>query len=141
MAGKFFVKFLIVDDSSFMRKTIISTILGGKVFTDENTIFMEAADGIQGLEAARLRGPHIILVDWNMPNMDGYEMIQEVRKWNPKIPIIMITIEGTEDRIEKAMAKGMATDYIEKPLEPGVLEKKLLAAFEALRSSEKSAKK
>ena len=44
----------------------------------------------------------------------------------------MIASEGTPDRIEKARAGG-ATDYVVKPLEPGVLEKKLLAVFEALR--------
>ncbi len=130
------VKFLIVDDSMVMRKLIMQTIFKGSVFNEQNTVFVQAADGALGVDMFKKEKPHIILSDWNMPNMDGFQMVQEIRKLDAKVPIIMITTEGTEDRVQKALAEGHATDYIVKPLQPGVLEKKLLKAFEALRGAQ-----
>jgi len=130
------VKLLIVDDSKMARKMIVQTLHQGGVFNDENTRFLEAGDGIQGLQEFGIRKPHLVLTDSIMPEMDGFQMIAEIRKINPKIPIIMILAEDTPDVIQRAMAKGMATDYVIKPVEPGVLEKKLLKAFQELQTGQ-----
>jgi len=130
------VKILIVDDSALARSMTVQVILQGNVFDNDNTRFLYAPDGIAALEAFKIKKPQVVLTDWTMPNMDGYELIKKIREIDPLVPIVMISEESTPDRIDKATAKGMATDYIIKPLQPGVLEKKLLKAFEAIRSAQ-----
>lgn len=126
------VKFLVVDDSAVMRKMIIQTIYKGTVFSEENTEMVQAGDGVQGVEQFKASQPQIVLSDWNMPNMDGLEMIRKIREIDKKVPIIMITTEGTEDKMQLALAENLATDYVIKPLTPGTLEEKLVKAFQAL---------
>ncbi len=127
------IKILIVDDSSIMRKMIVQTILKGNIFNHDNTRFFEASNGSQGVELFGIHRPQVVLTDWTMPQMDGIQMIEAIRKRDPDTPVVMITSEATEDRMKIAKKAG-ATDYIVKPLEPGVLEQKLLKAFEALRN-------
>lgn len=119
---------LVIDDSRAVRMLI------GKILRDLGFHVSEAGNGREGLE--KLRGnPEIrlVLVDWNMPIMDGLEFIEEVRRhrgWDP-VRIVMVTTETESERVERAIAAG-ANEYVMKPFTPEVLVAKLslLEAFE-----------
>lgn len=128
------IKFLLVDDSAVMRKMIMQTIFKGSVFTEDNTEMLQAGNGAQGVESFQANKPQIVLSDWNMPIMDGLEMVKKIREIDKVVPIIMITTEGTEDKMKEALTQGLATDYVVKPLRPGELEGKLLQAFQMIKS-------
>ncbi|MFM7072786.1 MAG: response regulator [Planctomycetota bacterium] len=119
---------LVIDDSRAVRMLI------GKILRDLGFHVSEAGNGREGLE--KLRGnPEIrlVLVDWNMPVMDGLQFIEEVRRhrgWDP-VRIVMVTTETESERVERAISAG-ANEYVMKPFTPEVLVAKLslLEAFE-----------
>lgn len=85
----------------------------------------EAENGIEGLERA-LSGDHALyLVDVNMPKMDGYAFVGEIRR-NPDlhaVPVVMISTEAGEHDRERAFAAG-ANDYVVKPVQPRALQER-----------------
>lgn len=103
---------LLVDDSKTMRtiqKTALASVAPGVTFG-------EAADGLEALKviAATPGGFNLALVDWNMPNMSGLELVAKVRQTDRKTPIIMVTTEGERERIVEALKAG-ANNYMLKP--------------------------
>jgi len=77
---------------------------------------LEAADGLQGINALKENKPDVVTCDIAMPNMDGYGFVKAARE-NPEtqnIPIIMLTATGQEEEVVKAMALG-ANAYLTKP--------------------------
>ena len=110
---------LIVDDSQTMRKVIRkSVVISGFDLGD----CWEAGNGQEALKVVSLHGIDLILADLNMPVMNGLEMIRELRKKEAycHIPVILITTEGSEKRLEEAYAVGIKS-YIQKPFHPEVL--------------------
>lgn len=112
---------LIVDDSRAMR-----TILGKMV----TSLGFEVSTAIHGKDAldqlvAGLR-PELMLVDWNMPEMNGFDLLQSVRSdaAYAATKIIMVTTETEVQRIAAALAAG-ANEYIMKPFTPEVIYEKL----------------
>ncbi len=114
------MKFLLVDDSRTMRniwKKVVSSISGTEVF--------EAGDGIEGLKQIAENGPfNVMLVDWNMPNMDGLTMVTKVRETDKKSIIIMCTTEAEKPRIIEAIKAGV-NNYVVKPFTPDTLLTKI----------------
>ncbi len=114
------MKFLLVDDSRTMRniwKKVVSSISGAEVF--------EAGDGIEGLKQITENGPfNVMLVDWNMPNMDGLTMVTKVRETDKKSIIIMCTTEAEKPRIIEAIKAGV-NNYVVKPFTPDTLLTKI----------------
>lgn len=112
---------LIIDDSRAMR-AILKRILGKLDF-----VISEAADGVEGLQRlSENKDVSICLVDWNMPNMNGYEFVKAVRadKANQDIWLMMVTTETEMSRVVKAMAAG-ANEYVMKPFTDDVIVDKL----------------
>ena len=112
---------LIIDDSRAMR-AILKRILDKLDF-----ITSEAADGLEGLQRLKENSDiSICLVDWNMPNMNGYEFVKAVRadKSNQDIWLMMVTTETEMSRVVKAMAAG-ANEYVMKPFTDDVIIEKL----------------
>jgi two-component system chemotaxis response regulator CheY len=107
---------LIVDDSSSMRK-VIRKILQISGF-DVGEIF-EASNGKEALEVLDSNWVDLILSDIHMPVMDGYKFLEELKKKEDfnHIPVVLITTEGDESKLQKAMSLG-AHGYIRKPFEP-----------------------
>ena len=105
-------KILIVEDSPTMRQLIIFALKRIR-----NLKVVEAGDGVDGLKKLLSDTFHLVIVDINMPVMDGLKMISLIRKDNvyKSIPIIIITTEGGEEDKERAMALG-ANAYITKPI-------------------------
>ena len=110
------MKFLLVDDSRTMRN-IWKKVIAGL----ENSEIVEAGDGVEGLNAIKENGPvDIMLVDWNMPNMDGLTMVKKVRETDKSTPIIMVTTEAEKPRIIEAIKAGV-NNYVVKPFTPDAL--------------------
>ncbi len=115
-------KFLVVDDSLLIREFIKSNIAA--VFPD-----IEVSDAGNGKEARqKLENSHfdLILCDWEMPEMNGSELLQWIRG-NPatgKLPFIMVTAKRERESILEAIKLGV-TDYIVKPLTADVLCRKI----------------
>ncbi len=118
-------KILVIDDSSTMRRILVNTLarLG---YTD----ILQAADGVEGWEAYRAHKDEIeaILTDWNMPNMDGLELVKKIRAVDQDTPIVMVTTEGGKKEVITALKAGV-NNYIVKPFDPPTLRKKLEAIF------------
>lgn len=112
---------LVVDDSRAMR-TILGGILGELGFEVAN-----AADGAQALAELHDSGPfELALVDWNMPQMSGLELVEEVRS-EPAfadLRLVMVTTETEMERVSEALEAG-ADEYIMKPFNKDMLVEKL----------------
>jgi two-component system chemotaxis response regulator CheY len=110
---------LVVDDSSVIRK-VARRILEGLDFE-----IVEAEDGEQALEACQRHLPEAILLDWNMPKMDGYEFLRMLRKLpggdGPKV--VFCTTENDVAHIARALHAG-ANEYIMKPFDKEIVEAK-----------------
>ena len=110
---------LVVDDSSVIRK-VARRILEGLEFE-----IVEAEDGEQALDACRGHLPDAILLDWNMPKMDGYEFLRSLRKLpggdGPKV--VFCTTENDVAHIARALHAG-ANEYIMKPFDKEIVEAK-----------------
>ena len=116
------MKLLVVDDSSTMRRIIKNTLqrLGHKDI-------LEAEHGLEdwGLLEAN-SDINVLITDWNMPEMNGLELVKKVRAEQKYIdmPIIMVTTEGGKAEVITALKAGV-NNYIVKPFTPQVLKEKL----------------
>src|SRR5215204_4447178 len=110
---------LVVDDSSVIRK-VAKRILEGMEFQ-----ILEAEDGQQALEACQRTLPDAILLDWNMPKMDGYDFLKALRRMpggdRPKV--VFCTTENDVAHIARALHAG-ANEYIMKPFDRDIVEAK-----------------
>ncbi len=88
---------------------------------------VEAADGAAGLDEGRRLGVDLILLDLRLPRMDGMEVLTELRRTHPNLPIIILTARGSEDDRVRGL-KGGADDYVVKPFSA----RELLARVEAV---------
>jgi len=116
------LKLLVVDDSSTMRRIIKNTLsrIGHKDV-------LEAEDGAVGWEVLQSNPDiDVLITDWNMPEMNGLELVQKVRAevQYEDMPIIMVTTEGGKTEVITALKAGV-NNYIVKPFTPQVLKEKL----------------
>ena len=114
---------LVVDDSRVVRKAarrIVET-LGFTV--------REAEDGAQALAACREAIPKVVLLDWNMPVMDGISFLRAARaEFGPDRPVVVLcTTEAAVERIVEALEAG-AQEYIMKPFDAALLQDKFVQA-------------
>ena len=111
---------LVVDDSRVVRKAA-RRLLEGFGFTVQ-----EAEDGQQALLACRERLPDLVLLDWNMPVMDGITFLHAARaEYGTEKPLVMLcTTENTPEKILEALDKG-AQEYVMKPFDAEILSGKL----------------
>jgi len=119
------LKFLIVDDSAFMRKVVKDML---KESGYENV--HEAANGLQAVEQAAIIKPDIITMDITMPDMDGIQAIKEVLKVSPNSKIIMCSALGQKNMVLEAIRSG-AKEYVIKPFE----KSRLMEAIERVMYS------
>jgi two-component system, chemotaxis family, chemotaxis protein CheY len=114
------MKILLVDDSRTMRN------IEKKILADLGQVeFAEAGDGEEalGVIGATAGGFQLILVDWNMPNMDGITLVNRIRSADKNTPLVMVTTEAEKCRILEAIKAGV-NNYVLKPFTPeGLLEK------------------
>lgn len=116
---------LVVDDSAAMRKIIINALNKTEL---KGSKVVEAADGKDGFDKFAAGNFGLILSDWNMPEMDGLEFVEKVRRADNKVKIIMITTEGTFGKLENALDAGV-DEYVTKPFTPEMLDRKVRKVF------------
>ena len=114
---------LVVDDSLPMRAVIKKTV---KVSGFNVGRFFDAINGREALDILKEEWLDLVLTDYNMPDMNGLELLVEMKKDDilKTVPVVMITTEGSRQRVEEFMAKG-AADYIKKPFTPEEIREKL----------------
>jgi two-component system chemotaxis response regulator CheY len=112
---------LVIDDSRATRRIV------GLYLKELGFEIIEAGDGQQALDALVEHGlPDVVMVDWNMPVMNGLDFIKAVRadKANRDLPIIMLTTETEMERMALAFLAGV-NEYIMKPFSRSMIEEKL----------------
>ncbi|MFN9993409.1 MAG: response regulator transcription factor [Phycisphaerales bacterium] len=121
-------KVLIIEDDGAIRRGI------GDALRFAGYSVEEAADGVDGLQAAMAIEPNLILLDVLMPKMDGFAVLSEIRRARPTLPVIMLTAKGEESDRVTGLRAG-ADDYVVKPFSVN----ELLARVEAVlrRSAER----
>jgi chemosensory pili system protein ChpA (sensor histidine kinase/response regulator) len=120
---------LTVDDSQLIRRIVSRALRSFKCRV------IEAEDGAIGLKCIEEHKPNIVILDHNMPNMDGFEMLKHVRT-NPKIKetkVIMLTANSTPDFIRATVSLGVR-DFIVKPFEERQLIAKVLRQVQLSRA-------
>ena len=120
------MKILLVDDSRTIRN-IQKNVLSQLGYTDT----LEAGDGVEALKILETVTPDLMLVDWNMPNMDGITLIKTVRKTDKTLPIIMVTTEAEKSRVLEAVKAGV-NNYAVKPFTAETLSEKIKQTFAKL---------
>ena len=110
---------LVVDDSSVVRK------IARRILEEMNFQITEAEDGEQALEACKRAMPDAVLLDWNMPVMDGYEFLCSLRRLpGGDVPkVVFCTTENGMDHISRALHGG-ANEYIMKPFDKEIVAAK-----------------
>ena len=110
---------LVADDSAVMRRILMGTLVRLGI-TDVD----EAENGEEAVEAFGKADYGLVLLDWNMPKMNGFEALKAIRSKTTQIPVIMVTAEAEKDRVIEALKAG-ANNYVIKPFKPDVIAKKI----------------
>ncbi len=119
------VNVMIVDDSLPMRTVIIKTI---KASGFGNAHFFEAINGREALNLLQTEWMDLVITDYNMPEMNGMELLQEMKKDDilRAIPVLVVTTEGSREKIKAFLAQG-AADYVKKPFTPEAIRQKIIS--------------
>ena len=126
---------LVADDDPVCRKLLCDLIApwGFEV--------LAASDGVEALAVlSRPDAPPLVILDWSMPRMDGFEVCRAVRgrKGGDRTYILLVTARGNREELLKVVIAG-ADDYLTKPFEPADLKIRLRAALRIIRMQEKLA--
>ncbi len=118
-------KVIFVEDSPTMRRIIANSL--NKIGI---TSITEAENGVDALDKIDAQDYDMIITDWNMPEMNGEELVKTLREKDKfkKTPILMITTRGMQDDVMTAIKIGV-NGYIVKPFTPEVLKKKIAELF------------
>jgi len=121
------IKVLVVEDEHYSRKVIRTLLTAIGV----NHV-QEAADGVSGLQAIQTHKPDLVLLDWEMPGMDGAEFMRKVRSPDtfmyPDVPIIMLTGHGEKSRVMEAVNLGVH-EFLLKPVSSSALLTRILGVM------------
>ena len=114
---------LVVDDSRIVRK------VARRILEEIGFDVAEAADGMEALAWCRTDMPAAILLDWNMPVLNGLEFLQQLRREadGHKPVVVFCTVENDPDHIARALGAG-AAEYIMKPFDSDIIESKFAEA-------------
>ncbi len=120
---------LIVDDSAAIRKILLRVLAQTELAMGE---VYEASDGVEALKMLETRAVGLVLSDINMPNMDGLQLLISIRarpEWSG-IPVIMITTEGSQEKVMQAVQMG-AQGYVRKPFTAEQIKDKISSCLVA----------
>lgn len=123
-------KILVVDDSASMRKMVIASL---RIIPE--TVFSEASNGLEAIEKLTLQHFDALMLDMNMPDMNGMEVLQFIRSQQTyrNIPVVVLTTRSDEFMKSSAIEAG-ATLYLNKPFEPNLLAQKVNAILNNSRN-------
>ena len=126
---------MVVDDSGIMRKMVMRALNETKL---ASFVFTEAVDGADALTKFDPAKIQMMFVDWNMPNMSGIELVRALRnERSSKVPIVMITTEGTMGKVEEAMDQCAVNGYVIKPFTADVLTRKIRPVIDRMAQGQK----
>lgn len=129
-------KVLVVDDEDYMRKVVRTLLTSIGV----RTVY-EAADALAGLELIRTMAPDVVILDWEMPGLDGPGFVRMVRSPAtfpyPNVPIIMLTGHGERSRVIEAVKIGV-NEFLLKPVSSKALQDRMVAVLAKPRPVVKS---
>ena len=110
---------LVVDDSRVIRK------VAGRIVEELGFEVLEAADGAEALALCRAALPDAVLLDWNMPAMNGLDFLRALRRepGGDEPVVVFCTVENEPERIAEALDAG-ADEYIMKPFDGDIIEAK-----------------
>ncbi len=113
---------LVVDDSRIMRNIVKNTFSAMNIPCE----FIEAGNGREAMTCLEKHTVHLVLLDWNMPELSGLDFLKRVRAMDQHkdLPIIMVTSEAARYNVIEALKHG-ATDYIIKPVNEKIFREKL----------------
>lgn len=113
---------LVVDDSRIMRNIVKNTFTAMSIPCQ----FLEAGNGREAIARLIEQEVHLVLLDWNMPELSGLDFLKKVRAMDryKSLPIIMVTSEAARYNVIEALKNG-ATDYIIKPVNERVFRERL----------------
>ncbi|MFH1143506.1 MAG: response regulator transcription factor [Candidatus Eisenbacteria bacterium] len=114
------MKILIVDDDLDLLGLISFAL------RQAGYLVIEAADGPSGLQAFEREQPDLVLLDYNLPRMSGIDVLQRIRAGGSRVPVMMLTVRGSEEDQVRALDRG-ADDYLTKPFSPRTLLARLRA--------------
>lgn len=125
------MRILLVDDSRTMRN--IQRKLLSALGEPE---FAEAGDGLEALTmiASSPQPFDLILIDWNMPNMDGHTLVCRIREKDKTTPLVMVTTEAEKSRVLEAIKAGV-NNYVIKPFTPEALLDRVRQTLERLKAA------
>ena len=117
------MRILIVDDSRIMRNIVKNTL---KSLRYPAETFLEAADGDEAWAILEAQEVSLLLLDWNMPGLNGLELVKKLRATAKflSLPIIMVTSEAAKYNVIEAVKAGVS-DYLVKPVNEKNLEEKI----------------
>lgn len=120
-------KIIFVEDSPTMRRIIMNSL--SKIGFED---IMEAENGVDALEKIGDNDFDMVITDWNMPEMNGEELVKELRGRDKfkNTPILMVTTRGMQDDVMTAIKMGV-NGYVVKPFTPEILKKKISEIFSA----------
>ena len=113
------MKVMLIDDSKTMRN-IQKSVLKQLGYTE----IEEACDGQDALSKIGAFNPDLVLVDWNMPNMDGLTFVKTYRQQDKSTPMMMVTTEAEKARVIEAIKAGV-NNYVVKPFTPDLLSQRI----------------
>ena len=118
------VTILVVDDSRIMRNILKNSFDEQESWGE--TVFLDASDGEAAFEILKEQRIDILLLDWNMPKLDGLSLLKKIRQMDyyKKLPVIMITSEAAKYNVIEALKAGVS-DYIIKPASRKILRDKV----------------
>ena len=116
---------LVVDDSKVMREMVIACLRGKDDFS-----FTQASSGLEAIEQLSLKPFQLLLLDLNMPDIGGIEVVEFVRSQDRlcNVPIIIITTRGDEESRVRALKAG-ATKFMTKPFSPEMIQAEVTAVL------------
>jgi two-component system chemotaxis response regulator CheY len=118
---------LIVDDSAAIRKILQRVLRQADVSLGE---IWEAGDGVEALDLMKSQNVGLVLSDVNMPNMDGLQLLAEIKNQDhlKSVPVVMITTEGSQNKVMEALNLG-ASGYVRKPFTADQIKEKLVGVI------------
>ena len=113
------MKVLVADDSALIRHVLVKILSEAGV---ESVV--QAWDGQTAVQKVAEEAPDLVLMDWVMPNMTGFDAVRKIRASGNNVPIIMCTTEGEQNRVVDAIKAG-ANSFVVKPFDPEVIIAKI----------------
>ena len=122
---------LVVDDSKVMRDMVVACLRG-----IPGTTFTPAGSGLEAIERLSLDAFHLMVLDLNMPDIGGIEVLEFVRSQEAlrALPIVVVTTRGDEHSREAALAAG-ASRFMTKPFSPDGIQEAVRTLLDSARSS------